>query len=1363
MTQWAPNIPSHIVVAYPYEPSTLDPAHCYDTASMEPIFNVYEPLIFFDEEKTNQFVPRLATKWSISADGLNYTFTIRQGVKFQNGETLTTEDVEYSFERLLVLDIEGPAWMFYEPLFDVFGSRDAEGHFIVTGQQIDNAITRNEATVTIHLTKPYPPFMQILSQTWASILCKKWCIQIGDWPGTWNNWTLYNRPYKTAIENQTAEPPGPHLNAMCGTGPYLLDYYRKGVEWSLVRFDNYWGGWPAPGSDGFLQRVTSKKIENWEVRKNMFLEGQLDHIQVPTTAIDEVLGQPGIRCVYPLEQLSCFAMFFTFNISTSSPYLGVPGGLPKGTFNESGIPPDFFSDINVRKGFAYAFNYSKLIEEVLRGEAYQPATPIIPGLPFYNPAQEKYSINLDRAMDYFVAAWDGQVWDKGFNFTICYNEGHLVRQRACEIIKANVESLNDKFHIQIQSIPLNNYSYLTRNHEQPMFGMGWSADFVDPHNFAYGFMYSGGAFTQMQLYSNATVDNLVREGIGTMNETARRQIYYELQSLYYEDCPSITLYQPIGRRFERDWVQGWYYNQLLWFSNYFYVQWKGSMSTSTMYSWPMFHHDLSHTGYTESPAPNTNQTQWNHTTGNWVSSSPAVADGKVYIGSADFKVYCLDAETGASTWNYTTGDWVCSSPAVADGRVYVGSCDGEVYCLDALTGAKIWNYTTKAKMSNYTGVECSSPAVADGRVYVGSIDGNVYCLNATTGALIWNYTAGIVVCSSPAVAGGKVFIGSAGMDFGNVDCLDAITGTHIWNFKTGGSVDSSPAVADGKVYVGSSDSEVYCLEAYTGALVWSYRTSDMVSSSPAVADGRVYVGSYDSKVYCLNASTGASIWNYTTGDWVYSSPAVADGKVYIGSGDSKVYCLNAITGNSIWNYTTGGCVYSSPAVADGMVFIGSSDSIVYAFGSIVRTEDYPTVQEAINVAAPGSTVLVAPGIYHESLVINKTLTIIGLPGSAPIFVGGGSGIAVTLLPSASGSIIAGVVITHWDQGILIIDASDCKIYSNIMSLMNNNGITLEGNNAANNLIYSNIFQENTVAVNLTASSTNNTIYKNIITSNNIGLSVESSGHIIYANTISENQLGIDMSNSNGNIIYHNNFINNKENAKSEQYFNAWDNGYPSGGNYWNNYMGVDEKSGANQDVFGSDGIGDTNYTIAVNNIDRYPLLQPFNPHDIGITNVITSKTVVGQGFTLCIDLKILNYGIYNETFAVTAYVNTITITTQIISLTRRNSTTITFTWNTTGFAKGNYTIRAYAWPVLDETDTENNNLVDGLIKVTVIGDINGDFKVDIKDLVLVIKHYGSYPGHPIKPWNPNADVNCDNKVDIKDLVLLIKHYGEHYP
>ena len=95
--------------------------------------------------------------------------------------------------------------------------------------------------------------------------------------------------------------------------------------------------------------------------------------------------------------------------------------------------------------------------------------------------------------------------------------------------------------------------------------------------------------------------------------------------------------------------------------------------------WPMFHHDLSHTGSSTSTAPNTNNTIWTYTTGDYVWSSPAVTGDRVYVGSVDHRLYCLDASTGAHIWNYTTGSSVSSSPAVAGGKVYIGSEDNKVY------------------------------------------------------------------------------------------------------------------------------------------------------------------------------------------------------------------------------------------------------------------------------------------------------------------------------------------------------------------------------------------------------------------------------------------------------------------------------------------------------------------------------------------------------------------------------------------------------------------------------------------------------------------------------------------------------------
>lgn len=568
--------PNHMIIARSNLPENIDPALLWNTNDFELALNVYEPLIFYDRERINSFVPRLATSWNISADGLEYTFEIRQGVKFHNNDILTTEDVEYSFERVLVLDINWPAAFFYDAFFGLTGSRDEYGNIIVNASLLDDAITRTDTTITFHLSRPYGPFLQVLS-VWGFIVNKNWCIEHGEWPGTWDNWTLYNKPENSQINMMNTEPPGPHIDAMCGTGPFMLDYYQRGVNYSLIKFDDYWGGWPAPGANGFLQRVTVRGISDWATRRDLFLSGELDSVDVPRTSWSEVLGQPGVRCVYPLPQLVCEAMLFTFNISTSSEYLGVPGGLSSGTFNESGIPPDFFNDINVRKGFAYSFNYTRLINDVLLGDARQPATPIIPGLLYHNPAQEKYTFNLTKAAEYFQEAWNGQVWTNGFNVTILYNVESIIRLRECEILKENIEALNPKFHVQIQGVTWGTLiNYLMPRHEAPIFIIGWLADFADPHDFAYGFMRSGRSFPASQNYKNETIDELVDLGVAETNETLRKEIYYQLQRLYFEDCPAVPLYQLIGRRFEREWVQGWYYNTVIGSlgSNYFYVQWK---------------------------------------------------------------------------------------------------------------------------------------------------------------------------------------------------------------------------------------------------------------------------------------------------------------------------------------------------------------------------------------------------------------------------------------------------------------------------------------------------------------------------------------------------------------------------------------------------------------------------------------------------------------------------------------------------------------------------------------------------------------------------------------------------------------------
>ena len=375
--------------------------------------------------------------------------------------------------------------------------------------------------------------------------------------------------------------------------------------------------------------------------------------------------------------------------------------------------------------------------------------------------------------------------------------------------------------------------------------------------------------------------------------------------------------------------------------------------------------------------------------------------------------------------------------------------------------------------------------------------------------------------------------------------------------------------------------------------------------------------------------------------------------------------------------------------------------------------------------------------------------------------------------SSNSDIFANTVANN-TLGIGLYFSLNNSVSGNTLTTNNQTAIVI-GPNSSHNSIYRNNLTKNQDGIS-TYDSSNNNIYKNNIWSQRqCGIALQcSSNNSIYENSLAENRDGITLGNSSSNIIHHNNFINNTRqvydyswSSPSSYYvpsINIWDDGYPSGGNYWSNYTGVDLYSGPYQNETGSDGIGDIPYTIDENNTDHYPLMKPCGgPYDIGLTSVTTSKSVVGQGYCLNVTIKTLNYGISTETFNVTAYANTTIIATFTdITLTSRNSTILTFAWNTTGFAKGNYIISAYAWPVSGETDIADNSLIaDEEVCITIPGDLDADLDVDLYDAVKLLVCYGAKMGSP--RYDPNCDIDGDGSIDLYDAVRLLTHYGEKYP
>ena len=295
----------------------------------------------------------------------------------------------------------------------------------------------------------------------------------------------------------------------------------------------------------------------------------------------------------------------------------------------------------------------------------------------------------------------------------------------------------------------------------------------------------------------------------------------------------------------------------------------------------------------------TGRVLWHRQFAGCVASSPAVRNGVVYLGfmdpppcsgTAPSFLAALDARTGRTLWHFRTGV-VETSPLLAEGRVYFGSWDHRVYALDARTGRLDWSFATGDKVKG-------GLAFARRTIFAGSYDGRLDALDATSGRLRWTAGDGALggLYATPSVAKGRVFVGSTN---GRVYAFAAASGKLLWSIPTGGYVYSPAALAGATAYVGSYDHRLYALSQTTGRIRWTFDAGAPISGAPTVLGGLVYFStcgscsSFESnararRTFAVDARTGRLVWRFPDGEY---SPVIADRERLYLTGFTSLYGL----------------------------------------------------------------------------------------------------------------------------------------------------------------------------------------------------------------------------------------------------------------------------------------------------------------------------------------------------------------------------------------------------------------------------------------------------------------------------------------
>ncbi|QHT55696.1 ABC transporter substrate-binding protein [Cellulomonas sp. H30R-01] len=490
------------------DPAGLDPAFANDGESFRVARQIFEGLVG-TEPGTADPAPLLAESWEVSDDGLEYTFQLKEGVKFQDGTDFDGDAVCFNFDRWNnftgVLQSESLSY-YWQKVNGGFATSDVEA-LNGTGKY-ESCEAPDASTAVVHLKSPLPELISALSLP------------------------SFSMQSPTALEeydadNVTGEGDAPVLPEYAnahptGTGPYEFDSWSPGEEVVLVANEDYWG------EQGQIKRIVFPIISDATARRQALQAGDIDGYDLVGPADVEALKSDGFQIVNREP----------FNIL----YLAMNQAKPE------------LADLRVRQAIAYAINKEALVAQTLP-EGTEVATNFVPpSVSGWNADVETYDYDPDKAKALLAEAGQSNL-TLDFNYPTNVSRPYMpTPEQVFTAIKADLEAVG----ITVNAVPDPwNPEYLDKIQGTPDHGLhllGWTGDYNDTYNFIGVFF--GGPSNEWG-FDNPAIFQAINDARYVADIDEQKAAYEAANAELLEFLPGIPLAHPVPSLAFKDDVKGY--------------------------------------------------------------------------------------------------------------------------------------------------------------------------------------------------------------------------------------------------------------------------------------------------------------------------------------------------------------------------------------------------------------------------------------------------------------------------------------------------------------------------------------------------------------------------------------------------------------------------------------------------------------------------------------------------------------------------------------------------------------------------------------------------------------------------------------